>query len=34
MNALPQGYLSTVENLPLNGFKNAPEDVWQSAHAR
>ena len=34
MNALPQGYLGTVESLPLNGFKNAPEDVWQSAHAK
>ena len=30
MNALPNGFFGKVESLPLSGFKNAPEDVWQS----
>ena len=34
MNALPNGFFGKVESLPLSGFKNAPEDVWQSAHTK
>ena len=34
MNALPDGYFGKVESLSLTGFKNAPEDVWQSKHTK
>ena len=34
MNALPTGFFGKVESLSLTGFKNAPEDVWQSAHTK
>ena len=34
MNALPNGFFGKVESLPLSGFKNAPEDVWQSKHTK
>ena len=31
MNALPDGFFGKIDQLPLTGFKNAPEDVWQTA---
>ena len=34
MNALPNGFFGTIESLPLTGFKDAPEDVWQTAHTK
>ena len=34
MNALPNGFFGKVESLPLTGFKDAPEDVWQTAHTK
>ena len=34
MNALPDGFFGKVESLSLTGFKNAPEDVWQTAHTK
>ena len=34
MNALPNGFFGKVESLPLTGFKDAPEDVWQSKHTK
>jgi len=34
MNALPTGFFGTIESLPLTGFKDAPEDVWQTAHTK
>ena len=34
MNALPTGFFGKIESLSFNGFKNAPEDVWQSAHTK
>ena len=34
MNALPTGFFDTIESLPLTGFKDAPEDVWQSANCK
>lgn len=34
MNALPKGFFDTIDSLPLTGFKNAPEDVWQSSNTK
>ena len=34
MNALPTGFFEKIESLDITGFKNAPEDVWQSAHTK
>ena len=34
MNALPDGFFEKVERLDITGFKNAPEDVWQTAHTK
>ena len=31
MNALPNGFFEKIESLSLTGFKNAPEDVWQTS---
>ena len=31
MNALPNGFFGKIDSLPLSGFKNAPEDVWQTS---
>jgi len=34
MNALPTGFFEKIESLSLTGFKDAPEDVWQSSHTK
>ena len=34
MNALPDGFMNTISEFELAGFKNAPDDVWQSAHTK
>ena len=34
MNALPTGFFGKIESLSLTGFRNAPEDVWQTAHTK
>ena len=34
MNALPDGFMNTISEFELTGFKNAPDDVWQSAHTK
>ena len=34
MNALPDGYMNTITEFELTGFKNAPDDVWQSANTK
>ena len=34
MNALPDGYMNTITEFELTGFKHAPDDVWQSANTK
>ena len=34
MNALPDGFMNTITEFELTGFKHAPDDVWQSTNTQ